>query len=99
MKKYHIYILTNKNRTVLYIGVTSDIVKRIYQHKNKVYTGFTSRYNCDFLVYLEEYSDVVEALAREKQLKKGNRKRKIALIELDNPAWKDLSEGWVFDVL
>ena len=98
MKKSFVYILTNKNKKVLYIGVTSDIVKRIYQHKNKHYRGFTSRYNCDLLVYFEEYSDIVEAIAREKQLKKGNRKRKIALVETKNPNWNDLSEGWVFDV-
>jgi len=99
MKKSFVYILTNKNKTVLYIGVTSNILKRIYQHKNKQYKGFTSKYNCDLLVYFEEYSDIVEAIAREKQLKKGNRKRKIALIEAKNPEWNDLSEGWVFDIL
>jgi len=88
--------MTNKNHTVIYIGVTSDLVKRVYQHKTKFYKGFTARYNCDKLVYSEEFSDINQAIAREKKLKSGNRKRKEALIDTVNPEWKDLSDGWLF---
>jgi putative endonuclease len=95
MKKSHVYFLTNKNNTVIYIGVTSNLLKRIYQHKTK---EFTSKYNCDKLVYLEEFDSVNEAISREKQLKSGNRKRKEALINLENSNWKDLSDGWLFNV-
>lgn len=97
MNPSFIYILTNKNKTVLYIGVTSDLVKRIYQHKSKSYKGFTSKYNCDQLVYFEEFLDVNLAIAREKQLKSGNRKTKEELINKLNPNWNDLSDGWIFD--
>ena len=96
MKKYHIYFLTNKNNTVLYIGVTSNLLKRIYQHKTKEYKGFTAKYNCDKLVYFEEYDDINSAIAREKQLKAGNRKRKNDMVNLENPNWNDLSDGWLF---
>ena len=99
MKQSAVYFMTNKNNTVLYIGVTSQLVKRVYQHKTKAYKGFTARYNCDKLIYFEVYSDINEAIAREKQLKKGTRKRKNELVNQENPEWKDLSEGWVFDVI
>lgn len=99
MNKSHIYFLTNKNNTVIYIGVTSNLLKRIYQHKTKAFKGFTSKYNCDKLVYFEEFDDINLAISREKQLKAGNRKRKEDLISLENPDWKDLSDGWIFDVL
>ena len=98
MKQYSVYFMCNKNNTVLYIGVTSELVKRDYQHKIKAYKGFTAKYNCDKLVYFETYTGINEAIAREKQLKNGNRKRKNALIAKENPDWNDLSEGWVFDV-
>ena len=97
MKKSYIYFLTNKNKTVIYIGVTSNLLKRIYQHKSKQYKGFTAKYNCDILVYYEEFEDITQAIAREKQLKSGNRKRKESLINLENPNWNDLSEGWLFN--
>ncbi len=87
--------MVNKNNTALYIGITSDLLKRVYQHKTKVYKGFTSKYNCDKLVYFEEFENINQAIAREKQLKAGNRQRKEALIELENPSWKDLSKGWI----
>ncbi|SFW65204.1 putative endonuclease [Sinomicrobium oceani] len=90
--------MTNQRNTVLYVGVTSDLIKRVYQHKTKAYKGFTAKYNCDKLVYFEEFSDINEAIAREKQIKKGNRKRKEILIQKTNTEWKDLSEGWIFDV-
>ncbi|MGH1387450.1 GIY-YIG nuclease family protein [Kordia sp.] len=96
MKNPCIYFLTNKNNTVIYIGVTSDLTKRVYQHKSKTYRGFTSKYNCDKLVYFEEFQSIDEAIVREKQLKSGNRKRKEELINKENPDWNDLSEGWLF---
>jgi len=96
MKKSHVYILSNKNRTVLYVGVTSNLVRRIYQHKTKFYRGFTAKYNCDRLMYFEEFSNIRHAMAREKQLKSGNRKRKEELINSMNPDWNDLSDGWLF---
>ena len=83
MKKYHVYFLTNKNNTVLYIGITSNLLKRIYQHKTKTYKGFTAKYNCDKLIYFEEFDDVNAAISREKQLKSGNRKRKNDLVNLE----------------
>ena len=90
--------MTNKNNTVLYIGVTSELVRRVYQHKTKAFKGFTSKYNCDKLVYFEVYLNINEAIIREKQLKKGTRKRKNDLINIENPEWKDLSEGWIFNI-
>ncbi|WP_053990392.1 GIY-YIG nuclease family protein [Mangrovimonas sp. TPBH4] len=96
MKKAYIYFMTNKNNTVIYIGVTSNLLKRVYQHKTKVYKGFTYRYNCDKLVYYEEFDDITQAISREKQLKAGNRKRKEDLIKQTNPEWQDLSDGWLF---
>ena len=96
MKKSHVYIITNKNNTVLYIGVTSDLVKRMFQHKSKTYKGFAAKYNCDKLVYFEEFSSIEEAISREKQLKNYKRDKKISLIELENSEWKDLSDGWLF---
>ena len=96
MNLSYVYFLTNKTNTVIYIGVTSNLEKRIYQHKTKTYKGFTSKYNCDKLVYFETFSDINDAIAREKQLKAGNRKRKEELINVNNPEWKDLSDGWLF---
>jgi putative endonuclease len=88
-----VYILTNKYHTVLYTGVTSDLKKRIYQHKNKEFkSGFTSNYNCDKLVYFENFLRIEEAIAREKQIKAGSRKAKDKLIGTINPEWKDLWE-------
>lgn len=88
-----IYILTNKHHTVLYTGVTSDVNKRIWQHRNKEFlTSFTSKYNCDKLVYYENFIRIEEAIAREKQIKGGSRKAKEKLINNFNPEWKDLCE-------
>jgi len=98
MKKSYVYFLTNKNNTVIYIGVTSNLIKRIYQHKTKFFKGFTSKYNCDKLVYFEEFDRISEAIKREKLLKAGNRKRKEDLINLENSNWKDLSDGWLFTI-
>lgn len=96
MKKSFVYFMTNKNNTVIYVGVTSDLLKRIYQHKTKTYQGFTHKYNCDKLVLFEEFDDINQAIAREKQIKSGNRKRKEDLINSNNPEWNDLSDGWLF---
>ncbi|TVZ25592.1 putative endonuclease [Gillisia sp. Hel_I_86] len=92
-----VYIITNKNHTVLYTGVTSNLVKRIYQHKTKAYIGFSSIYNCDQLVYFKEFSSIIEAISYEKKLKAGSRANKEKLINSLNPEWKDLSDGWVFN--
>lgn len=91
MKPGYIYILTNKNNTTLYVGVTAYLKTRITQHKEKVdKKSFTARYNLDKLVYYEGHQRIGEAIAREKQLKAGNRAQKIKLIESINPEWKDL---------
>ena len=77
--------MTNKNNSVIYTGVTSNLIKRVYQHKTKTYKGFTFKYNCDKLIYYEEFNDIKQAIDREKQLKSGNRKRKEELINSMNP--------------
>ena len=82
--------MTNKINTVLYIGVTSNLVKRIYEHKNHLADGFTAKYNIDKLVYYEVFEDIEEAIKREKQLKGGSRQKKIDLIKFKNPEFKDL---------
>lgn len=89
---YHVYILTNKYNTVLYTGVTSDIYNRVLEHTDKVYSGFTSKYNVHKLVYYEGFEDINNAIAREKQIKAGSRQKKIDLINSKNPTWKDLWE-------
>ncbi len=89
-KQFYVYIMTNKNNTVLYTGVTSDFNKRVYEHKNKLLEGFTKRYNIDKLVFYEVYDDINNAIAREKQMKSGTRAKKIKLIEEMNSEWKDL---------
>ena len=91
-KTYYVYILTNKPYGTLYIGVTDDLKRRVAQHKEKIIDGFTKRYGLDRLVYYEQTTDVIGALAHEKKLKKWNREWKIVLIEKQNPEWKDLSE-------
>jgi putative endonuclease len=87
--RYFVYVMTNRHHTVLYAGVTNDLVRRVFQHREKAIPGFTSRYNMDKLVFYEATSDVRAAIAREKQIKGGSR-RKIALIEGMNPQWRDL---------
>jgi putative endonuclease len=82
--------LTNKNNNVLYTGVTSNILRRITEHKEKTVSGFTSKYNVTKLVYYEDYATMEEAIAREKQIKGGSRQKKIDLIKSKNPEWKDL---------
>ena len=90
MKTACVYILASKCNGTLYIGVTSNLVQRIYQHKTKLAAGFTQKYNVDKLVYFEATEDMAAAIVREKQLKKWNRQWKLALIEKDNPEWRDL---------
>ena len=85
-----IYILTNKSNKVLYTGVTSDLFKRVTEHKDKAVRGFTSRYKVSKLVYYEEYNTMPEAIVREKQIKSGSRQKKLDLIKDMNPEWKDL---------
>ena len=92
---YYVYIATNKSNTTLYIGVTSDLEGRTWQHKEKVYKGFTSKYQINKLVYFEEFQWIQDAIAREKQLKGGSRQKKIDLIVGMNPSWRDLSLDWV----
>jgi putative endonuclease len=89
MKQYYIYILSSKSK-ILYIWVTSDLIKRVYEHKSKLVEWFTNKYNIDSLVYYESYNDIRNALEREKQLKKWKRQYKIDLINSFNPAWQDL---------
>ena len=89
---YYVYILANKNNTTLYIGMTNDLRRRLYEHKSEQLEGFTKKYNVHKLVYYEEYSDVYYAIAREKQLKHWLRLKKNALIETLNPNWDDLAE-------
>ncbi len=93
MKNYYVYIMTNKTRT-LYTGVTGDLEKRVIEHKHKLVPGFTSQYHIDRLVYYETFGDARAAIQREKQIKGWLRAKKVALIVADNPAWRDLSEGW-----
>lgn len=90
MKIYYVYILANQKHGVLYIGVTNDLKRRIYEHKNKLNEGFSKKYNTTRLVYIEETNNINDALQREKQLKKWNRAWKIRLIDEYNPEWADL---------
>ncbi len=90
MRYSYVYILTNEKNTVLYIGVTDNLIKRVYQHKMKLASGFTSKYNVSKLVYYEIYEDITEAINREKQLKGGSRKKKIDLVIKSNPYFADL---------
>ncbi len=90
MKLSYIYILTNKANSTLYIGVTANLINRIWEHKNKIVSGFTSRYNVNKLVYFEEFEDISLAIARERRLKEWPRQWKINLINQKNPSWVDL---------
>ena len=89
-KQYYVYILFNKKNGTLYVGVTNDLAKRVWQHKNKIIEGYTQRYGVDKLAYYEVCENINSAIAREKQLKGGNRKAKLELIEQNNPEWQDL---------
>ena len=89
-KTYFVYMLASARNGTLYVGVTNDLARRVHEHKTKQVRGFTSRYKVDMLVWYETYNDVNEAIAREKQLKKWERRWKLALIETINPSWRDL---------
>ena len=93
MNEYYVYIMTNGVRT-LYNGVTNDLMRRVFEHKDKLLEGFTKKYNITMPVYYEVTADVHSAIAREKQLKSWRRSKKIALIESSNPQWKDFSLEW-----
>ncbi len=93
---YFTYIMASRSRT-LYVGVTGDLLRRVFQHKWKEHDGFSAKYNCDRLVWFERNQDVTKAIAREKQLKNWGREKKLALIGRTNPAWVDLSKDW-YDV-
>ena len=90
MKYSYVYILFSKRNGTLYIGVTSDLAKRVYQHKNKLADGFTKKYNVDKLGYYEVFEDITKAIEREKKLKNSPRKKKLDLIEINSPDWNDL---------
>ena len=92
MKRYYVYILARQRNGTLYVGVSSDLIKRTYQHKNDLVDGFTKEYQVHNLVHYEQFNDVNEAIAREKQLKNWQRKWKLELIEESNPDWEDLYE-------
>ena len=94
MRQYYVYIMTNRSRT-LYTGVTSNLYRRVYEHKNKLIAGFTKKYKITKLVYYEVTNEVASAIAREKQIKGWLRKKKIALIESLDPEWNDLNEEWM----
>ena len=89
-RNYCVYILTNENGNVMYIGVTNNLSRRIYEHKNKLVKGFTQKYNVHKLVYYESMSDVKTAIIREKQIKKWSRSKKNKLVESLNPDWREL---------
>ncbi len=93
-KQYYIYFMTNFEETTLYVGVTNNLERRVYEHKNKLLKGFTSRYNLKKLVHYEIYNDIEQAIAREKQIKSWARQRKVELIKGSNENWIDLSEQW-----
>jgi len=89
-RQYYIYIMTNKSNKVLYTGVTNNLVRRVFEHKEKLVRSFTSKYNVNKLVYYETFNDPESAIAREKQIKAGSREKKVALIDGFNSAWDDL---------
>tara|TARA_R110002072_G_scaffold299168_1_gene474102 strand:- start:6216 stop:6584 length:369 start_codon:yes stop_codon:yes gene_type:complete len=97
--QYYVYILASKIRGTLYIGMTNDLQRRVYEHKMGITRGFTSKYGVNKLIYFETFKDVNEAIEREKRLKKWNRAWKIELFEKNNPSWQDLAKDWYDDIL
>jgi putative endonuclease len=93
--RYFTYILTNRHHTVLYVGVTNDLARRVHEHRTKIASAFTTRYNVDKLVFFEETSEVQAAIAREKQIKAGSREKKVELVNAMNPDWRDLFEDLI----
>ncbi len=94
VNSYYVYMITNNSNRVLYTGITNNLSRRVYEHKQKLVNGFTSKYNLKKLVYFEETNDVKTAIEREKQIKGWLRKKKNALVETMNPNWEDLSDDW-----
>ena len=94
MKSYYVYIITNNKNTVLYTGVTNNLFRRIGEHKNKLFKGFASKYNCNKLVWYEETNVIHSAIETEKKIKAGSRQKKVDLISGMNPGWIDLSKDW-----
>ncbi|HUI30191.1 MAG TPA: GIY-YIG nuclease family protein [Candidatus Acidoferrales bacterium] len=94
-KRYYVYIMSNKTNTVLYTGMTNNLLRRVHEHREKLVKGFTARYHVTKLVYYEMTNDVRGAISREKQIKAGSRQKKIDLIVSMNPKWKDLHDGLV----
>ncbi|MFH1175635.1 MAG: GIY-YIG nuclease family protein [bacterium] len=90
----HVYIMANKGNTTFYTGVTGNLERRVYEHKNKIVKGFTTKYNINKLVYFESYKYIRDAIQREKQIKSGSRKDKLKLIREENPGFKDLATDW-----
>lgn len=90
-KSYYVYLLTNQNGNVMYVGMTNDLTRRVYEHKLKLVKGFTERYNVQKLVYYEQTSDVHAAIAREREIKKWRREKKDALVTAMNPEWQELN--------
>ena len=93
-KTYYVYLITNWNNKVLYIGVTNNLERRLYEHKNKLIKGFTEKYNVNKLVYFEQTNDIESAITREKEIKKWRREKKNNLVESSNKQWEDLSKQW-----
>ncbi|MEW6184780.1 MAG: GIY-YIG nuclease family protein [Thermodesulfobacteriota bacterium] len=93
-KNYYVYLLTNWNNKVMYVGVTNDLERRMYEHKNKLIKGFSEKYNVTKLVYFEQTPDVYVSLSREKEIKKWRREKKNELVNRMNPKWEDLSLKW-----
>ena len=91
MKTFYFYIIINKHHTVLYCGITNNLQRRMYEHKNKILKGFSSKYNCTKLVYYESSTDINTIISREKEIKKWRREKKVTLIERQNPTWNDLN--------
>nr|WP_319572572.1 GIY-YIG nuclease family protein [uncultured Draconibacterium sp.] len=95
---YFVYIVTNKNKTVLYIGITNDLQRRVYEHENGLIPGFTKKYNCHFLIYYEHFQNIDDAIVREKEIKKWRREKKENLISETNPNWNFLNTQ-IYDAL
>lgn len=93
-RSYYVYIMSNKRNNVLYTGITNDLERRVYEHKQKIFKGFTGKYNLDKLVYYEAYETAEEAILREKQIKGGSRKKKLDLIRKENIKFEDLAADW-----
>jgi putative endonuclease len=97
MRQFYVYILSSRSG-VLYVGVTNDLERRVWEHKTKALPGFTSKYNCDRLVFYESFPDSWSAIEAEKRIKGWRREKKVKLIEEANPTWRDLSDGWYDDL-